>query len=103
MIYSYECPYCDNKFDVIKHHSKHREIENCACGEEAVKLFCKPMLAKVEPHEFNHGLGCVTKGRKHREQICKDRGLVEVGNESMSKVSEELRESRKRRASWDGI
>jgi hypothetical protein len=38
--------------------------------------------------EYNPGLGCVTRSRKHREQIAKERGLVEVGNEDVERVSQ---------------
>lgn len=88
MIYEYECPDCNHNFDVIKHHSQYNSPENCIkCGALARKIInTAPMTAKVEKHEYNPGLGCVTKGKKHREEICKQRGLVEVGTENISKI-----------------
>lgn len=42
------------------------------------------MHTKVEHAEYNPGLGCITKNSKHRAEIAKRKGLVEVGNEDVS-------------------
>lgn len=47
------------------------------------------MHTKVQDAEFNPGLGTVTKSRQHREEIAKERGLIEVGSESAESLARE--------------
>jgi len=104
MIYEYECPDCDTRFEKVKHHSKSKEPENCIkCDTLAHRVMSLVRLTKVEKHEYNPGLGCVTKGKKHREEICKRRGLVEVGNEAKDNIHKDMAEQNKRVLSWDGV
>lgn len=48
--------------------------------------------AKVESAEYNPGLGVVTKSKRHREEIAKQKGVVEIGNDygSAEKMSKEF-------------
>jgi hypothetical protein len=77
------------------------QSESCpACGtDEAERLF-RPRIhihgAKVESAEYNPGLGCVTKNKRHRAEICKRRDLVEVGNEKPDTLFKETVEKRKK-------
>ena len=101
MIYEYNCPGCGVKFEVIKHHTRHRDAETCHhCGVVADRRISAPMLNKQEHAEFNHGLGCVVRDKKHREEICKQRGLIEIGNEKTEKTDNQTHE---KILSWDGV
>lgn len=40
--------------------------------------------AKVTHAEFNPGLGCVVKNDRHKADLLKQRGLVEIGNDFKS-------------------
>jgi len=59
--------------------------------------------AKVEHAEWNPGLGCITKSKRHREEIARQRGLIEVGSESPESIRQHYERERreKREASYD--
>jgi len=81
-MFDYKCPKCgwqDEEF----FHQRETPFESvvCAhCGSEAERQL--PMMADTktlwgDSHaRFDRGLGCVVKNTHHREQLCKDRGLV---------------------------
>lgn len=86
MIYEYVCAACPHTFDVIKPVAELDRAESCAkCGATASRKFVPSRLflskTAVQHAEWNPGLGCVTKNARHREEIAKRRGLVEVGND----------------------
>lgn len=88
MIYLYACEKCDIEFDVSKPLSDLDRAESCTnCGNIASRQVTAPMCligTAVESPEYNHGLGCVTKSSKHRAEIAKSRGLVEIGSDFSS-------------------
>ncbi len=55
------------------------------CDNPAIRQFVPKKLhikgASVEHAEYNPGLGAVVKNKKHREELCKRNGVVEVGND----------------------
>jgi len=63
------------------------------------------MNEKVEDAEFNPGLGCITRNKKHRAEIAKSRGLEEIGNENPDKIEKALTKEREERLEkrHDGI
>jgi hypothetical protein len=77
------------------------------CGSYSVRKFVPSRIylnnTAVEHPEFNHGLGCVTKNNRHASQIAKDRGMIEVGNENMSKHRKEAAKEREktRQKGWE--
>ena len=108
MIYEYHCKKCDTLFDVAKSVSERDSEERCTCGEVAGRIPFPRMTylnqTRVENAEYNPGLGCVTKNSKHRKEIAKRQGLVEIGNdyasgESQQKAMKKYREE-KREQSW---
>jgi putative FmdB family regulatory protein len=102
MIYEYECPACKHFFEKVKHHSLYKEPENCEkCGTVADKLVSLPNINKPEEPEFNHGLGCWTKSKEHRNEIAKSRGLVEVGNDAPSNIHKDADWNKKKNLRWD--
>jgi putative FmdB family regulatory protein len=88
LTYVYQCTKCDSRFDVIKSVADFDRNEFCeSCGAPAERKFTPRVHihgAAVEHAEYNPGLGCVVKNKKHRAEIAKQRGLVEVGNDFSS-------------------
>lgn len=88
MVYAYRCEKCDASFDVIKSHKEMDAVEHCKCGSVAKREFAPQRVyfvgAKVTHAEYNPGLGCVVKDKRHKEYLCKQKGVVEVGNDFRS-------------------
>jgi putative FmdB family regulatory protein len=108
MRYPYRCSDCSFEFDVVKSLKDIDQVEHCEkCGAVANRFIARTHFygARVEDAEFNPGLGCVVKNRKHRESIARDRGLVEVGNEDCEKTFQRFEQDRERRIekSWDEV
>lgn len=98
MIYEYKCNACTHVFDVSKPVAEMDRQENCPlCQAAAMRQFTPRVHfigAKVEHAEFNPGLGCVVKGKKHREELCKRRNLIEVGSEKADSISQSFEKDR---------
>lgn len=86
--------------------------ETCPkCGEFAVRQFVPSKLyingAKVTHPEFNPGLGCVVRNKRHKEDLMKAKGVVEVGNDFKSgeKMNQHFDAARaeKHRKGWDDL
>lgn len=107
--YAYECEKCDIEFEVIKPIREYDTDEFCkGCGNKSKKLVTAPSIfigTKVEDAEYNVGLGCITKGRKHREELAKRKNLVELGNENPNTLHKNFEKQRaeKRKKSWDEV
>jgi putative FmdB family regulatory protein len=103
LVYPYSCTK-HGEFDVVKHHSESSREEKCPkCGKQAQRLYVGAMFigTAVQSAEFNPGLGQVVKSKYHRQEICKARDLVEVGNEkpaTFKKHFEAQREAKRRKA-----
>ncbi len=85
MVYEYSCPN-GHTFDVVKSYKEMNAEEKCgACGLVSTRQFVPSKLhitgAKVTHAEFNPGLGCVVKNKRHKEDIMKAKGVKEVGND----------------------
>lgn len=96
MTYAYQCISCRKKFDVVKLVKDMDINEYCPkCGEPAERKFLPENIyiagAKVTHAEYNPGLGCVVKNERHKKDILKEKGLVEVGNDY--KTSEKMADS----------
>jgi hypothetical protein len=87
-----------------------REMDNnefCeSCGAPAERQFTPRVHikgAKVEHPEYNPALGCVVKNSKHRAELAKRKGLVEVGNDfgSGEKLQESFDRARKAKLAKD--
>jgi putative FmdB family regulatory protein len=112
MIYEYRCVPCGTRFDVIKSVAEIDRPEACEeCGGQAQRHFVPSVVyfsgTKVEDAEYNPALGCITKGKRHREEVAKRQGLVEVGNdfgsgESLQKHFES-EHTRKREKAWEEV
>jgi hypothetical protein len=55
------------------------------CESPGIRQFVPSILhiskAKVTHAEFNPGLGCVVRNQHHKNEIMKQKGVVEVGND----------------------
>lgn len=91
MIYPYQCDGCDTYIEQIKPVSQHTSVITCACGENMYQIYsiAKPIVDNMQA-EYYPSLGTVVKSKQHRRELMKARGLVEVGNESVSKVHQEM-------------
>lgn len=89
MIYEYEC--CDDVFEVIKPVSDIDLPEDCPhCKKPARRIISKSNFYGADDWDnatFCPGLGQVIKSNKHRAKIARQRGLEEIGNEDMGKIS----------------
>ena len=110
MIYPYLCALnCEHEFDVIKSVKDIETEEHCPkCGGICERRIAPSNLYAVgewDYTDFNHGLGCWTKGTKHAEKIAKSRGLEPVGNESVESLDKRNTADRARRhkESWDRV
>jgi putative FmdB family regulatory protein len=108
MIYSYECEKCDEEHEIVKPAEHYNRPEACPrCGFSLNKIFSTFQFfgAKNEDPEYNHGLGQVIKNKRERKEIAKQKGLIEVGNESVESLHKHATLSRqeKLKRSWDEV
>lgn len=90
--YDYICPKCDCAFDVVLSIRAYSQetVSQCPscenpCGKDD-RDFKKMRRThfigtSVQNAEFNPGLGCVVKNRAHKDELMKEKGVVEVGND----------------------
>lgn len=105
MTYEYECTQCGAIFDVIKSVKDMDRNETCPkCGEFGQRQFIPSRVhlsgTSVQHAEYNPGLGQIVKNKYHRSEICKRKGLIEIGNDyktpdNIHKETEATRERRK--------
>jgi hypothetical protein len=106
MIYNYECDKCNVSFDVIKPVNLYNRPEPCTCGEIARKTFSisRPIIDKTS-NEYNPALGTVVKNKAHKQELMKQRGLIEVGNEKPETIHKEMNKTLKHKQDkiWDDL
>lgn len=109
MIYDYICEKCCTEFTVVRPASEYNRNEPCqTCGNPGQRIFsCNIHFigTKVEDAEFNRGLGKVTKSKNHRDELAKQMGVIEVGNEPPNKIHSYFDENReaKLKKAYDDI
>jgi putative FmdB family regulatory protein len=84
--YPWLCEKCDLEFETIESIHDYTGKKSCdMCGNPCTRIFtnCKFHFTgtKIEDAEYNVGLGKVTKSKAHREDLAKQLGVVEVGND----------------------
>ena len=102
MTYEYTCDQ-HGAVDVTKSVIYIDNPEPCPlCGVVMTRKFVPSRVhfskTKVEHAEYNPGLGIVTKSRRHRDEVAKERGLIEIGNESVDKIESNLAKERETRS-----
>jgi DNA-directed RNA polymerase subunit RPC12/RpoP len=93
--YYYLCPKCEKEFDSLKEVRNQEDPATCTqCGHEcsqADQVHKQITIRKaknytiigsqVESAEYNPGLGKVVQNKRHRSELAKRMGVVEVGND----------------------
>lgn len=108
-LYEYQCEHCSIQYDVFKSIKEYDGKDKCpSCNKQGYRILSSSihfLNEKVENAEYNPGLGMVVKNKKHREEICKQKDLVEIGNENPDKIHNKLEKEReeKRLRSWDEL
>lgn len=101
MIYSYACNSCQSEIDIIKSYKDLDRDEFCLkCTSKMCHVF-KPSIKQLlkmggmqEASEFNPGLGQVVRGKSHVKEICKEKGLEEIGNETTETIHKHFDDKR---------
>lgn len=124
MKFDYGCKTCGRSFTIDS--DKEPDLPACpvsVCGSAKTMRMIKEkrsrsrvkiktcnitiMGGKIEDAEYNPGLGCVTKSKRHREEICKAKGLYEIGNDYKSPDdihnSNDKALAEKRQKAWDSV
>lgn len=108
--YDFRCDKCDEVFEVamsIKDYDGQGQCPTCK-NISTERIWSSAVYfvgASVESPEYNPGLGQIVKNSKHRKEICKEKGLIEVGNEKPETIRKHLDKAReeKLKKSWDEV
>lgn len=108
MIYEYRCYQCIRAFDVVKPAAQMANEEYCPlCKAVGERQFVPSRLylngTAVQHAEYNPGLGCIVKDKAHRKEICKIKGVEEIGNEKPDSLHKHFDQKREdlRNERWD--
>ncbi len=110
MLYDYFCAKCDKDFEIEESMSEHKGPGECPTCKNISneRIFSKNIQfigTAVQHAEYNPGLGQIVKSSQHRKDICKEKGLIEVGSEkkeSMHKHFDDQRAEKKKKM-WDNL
>ncbi len=96
MRYPYYCVKCDSTTEVEKPLADIDRREECDCGQIMARCISEKISFKGEKVEDNQtywhpSLGCEVRSESHAKQIAKNRGLIEVGTESMDHLRPETK------------
>lgn len=85
-------------------------LEQCPkCLDPAARIFIPRSIlfsgTKVESPEYNPGLGCIVKSKAHRKEIVRQKGLIEIGNETPETIHKHFdkRRTEKLENAWNEI
>ena len=84
-------------------------MEPCPeCGSNGIRVITAHQVhgsARVEDAEFNPGLGCIIKNRKHRAEVAKQKGAIEVGNEPVESLHKDAEATLQRNLDkpWESV
>ena len=107
--YDWQCQGCDESFITIESIKEYSGKSACPkCGKSGTRVISSKVHfvgSKVEDAEMNVGLGKVTKGKRHREELAKRMNVVEVGNESTDSIHKHFDSAREdaRKKRYDDI
>ena len=109
-IYDWICDKCDLEFETVQSIKEYDGNEKCVkCGKLARRIYTHCNFhftgTKIEDAEFNPGLGKITKSKRHREEIAKQLGAIEVGTEKPDTIHKHFDSSRqeKLKKSWETV
>ena len=100
MRYPYKCQCCGNHWEVIKSVKDIDLPESCpGCQNVDGRRYISRTHfygAAVEDAEYNPGLGCIVKNKKHRAEIAARNNLVEIGNECPTSTHDTLKRDKEK-------
>ncbi len=101
MQYSYHCIKCGSDHDIDKPIDLATREEICPSCEITMERVYKPvqlMKTGVQSAEYNPAFGCVVNNAQHRAELAKQRGMIEVGNESVDNIVKHSESSKPNRS-----
>lgn len=108
--YDYFCEKCDKPYVIEKISIKEWTGKDpCpTCNVIGYRVFSGKIEfsgTKIEDAEYNIGLGCITKSKRHRDELVKRKELIEVGNEDPNKIHSHFDKDRedRRKRSWENV
>lgn len=97
-------------FEVVRSIKEYDGKDQCpTCGNIGARDYsrCKFHFTgtKIEDAEFNPGLGRITKSKAHRNELAKQLGVEEIGNENPDSIHKHFDTTRaeKLEKSWDDV
>ena len=110
IIYEWNCPKCEVKFETLQSIVEYNGETQCpTCGDiTKERIFSAKITilgSSVQNAEYNPAFGQVVKNKAHRNELAKQKGLIEIGNdkpESIHKATEETKRDRIKK-SWENI
>ena len=86
-LHQFKCRDCSCVFEIVIDHSKDQSVEDtfnctdCDSSNTGWRPSVRIDRFSEEFPYFDRGLGVWLKNKKHRRQICKERGLTPIGND----------------------
>jgi predicted nucleic acid-binding Zn ribbon protein len=120
--FEFRCTPCNQTFEEVQpmarqkrltidqlRREKKRTAKCPACGiVSSERIFSSSVYfvgAQVENAEYNPALGQVVKNSRHRKDLAKEKGLIEIGNEPPEKIHKKFESDRadKLKKSWEEV
>ena len=91
MRYPYYCSQCDAETEIIKPLEEIDRVETCKCGHDMARKISEKVSfrnEKVADNQtyFHPTLGCVVNSNSEAQRIAREKGAIELGNESPESV-----------------
>jgi hypothetical protein len=121
-IYKFFCDKCDDDFESVQSiggsgrktlkelKAQPKRMAKCpTCENVSTKLVFSHQIyfvgASVESAEYNPAFGQVVKNSRHRKDLAKEKGMIEIGNEKPESLHKKFEKDRaeKLKKSWDDI
>lgn len=89
--YEFFCQKCDKVFETIESIKEYDGDGECpVCKNVSTQRILSANIqfigTKVESPEYNPAFGQVVKNKRHRQELAKEKGLIEIGNEKPETV-----------------
>jgi len=108
MTYQYVCEHCSVCFEVSKKVDQRFGQEFCPMCNHTGKRILFPQHTylngtSVQEAEFNPAFGKVIKNKRHRNELAKEKGMMEIGNTSTDSMQKHCDQIMCQNQSWDNI
>ena len=108
--YEWRCNKCEVEFETMQSIKDYDGQTSCpTCGEVTKDRILSANIhfigTSVESAEYNPAFGQVVKSKRHRDELAKQKGLIEIGNEKPESIHKKFEQDRaeKRRKTWDEL